>query len=418
MVRSVFSYLHTRPMTTVIDQVPVNNTNVKGDKKKNTSQRPTFRERERRFFIVPDLLAVPGTINFRIIADDYYVIVPFDTNPASSELRRAYVQYVIDPIILRYNKDIAARRVQLKTLLDERTAAGGEVSPDVFIAVARSLIAATEVSMDQTVQLDARAREARRRIAAAQDTAARESITKEMQEQRAAITDEALARLAESYERGAVLAFYFAEQLKDIQASGFDLTNFFADMLATFDPIREGGRLTENADARKRALEARKLRQAQLAANTDEAETPEAARRAALIKSLTAVDDLLRVKNYSEAEVRLREMMKEYQGEPKIFLALGQAASLSAEDATDEAVQGERLGRALTHYRNAINASSPETEPALVSRAYAAMGRIFEFFDQPREALQAFEAAIKLGPVTGGAYDEAVKGKTRLGQQK
>jgi signal transduction protein with GAF and PtsI domain len=130
---------------------------------------------------------------------------------------------------------------------------------------------------------------------------------------------------------------------------------------------------------------------------------------------MAAVDDLLRVKNYAEAETRLRTLMQEYQGEPRIFFALGQAASLSAEDATDEDVQRERLTRALTHYRNAVAKASVDIDAALMQRAYAAMGRIYEFLDTPAEAVKAFDAAIKLGSTADrAAYDEAVKGKARL----
>ncbi len=412
MVRSVVSYLHTRPLTTMIERVPVKSP----DNKKNAKQGYTPRERERRFFIVPDLLAVPGTINFRVIADDYYVIVPFNTNPTSSqELRRAYIQYVVDPIVLRYNRDVAARREQLKTLVNERMAANADASPDIFLAVMRSLVAATDARMDETARLDALTREARRKLEGATTPDARAAINRELQEGQRAASDESAAQLSEAYERGSVLAFYFAEQLKGIETSGFDISNFFADMMASFDPAREMKRLAENADARKRATEASKLRQAQAAANAGE---PDSSGRAAFIKGMSAVDDLLRVKNYAEAETRLRALMQEYQGEPRIFFALGQAASLSAEDATDEDVQRERLTRALSHYRNAINISSPDTDRALVQRAYAAMGRIYEFFENTEEALKAFDAAIKLGPVDRNAYDEASKGKARLGQQK
>ncbi|HEY0547655.1 MAG TPA: hypothetical protein VGC91_19900 [Pyrinomonadaceae bacterium] len=413
LVRGVTSYLHTRPQTTLIERVPVRSP----DNKKSTQQAYTTRERERRFFIVPDLLAVPGAINYRIIADDYYVILPFNTNPASPDLRRAYIQYVIDPIVLRYNKDVAARRAQIKTLLDERAAAKkGDISPDVFLAVMRSLVAATEARMDESARADALMNEARRILKT--DTLSpddRAAVTKGVQETQRAAADESAARLSEAYERGAVLAFYFAEQLKELEASGFDITNFFADMMATFDPAREARRLAENAEARGRAVEARKLRQARVAANSDEADT---SGRAAFIKKMSDVDDLLRDKNYREAETRLRALLPAYQGEPRIFFALGQAASLSAEDATDEDVQRERLMRALTNYRNTVNAASADTDRALVQRAYAAMGRIYEFFDNTEDALKAFDAAIKLGSLDRGAYDEAMKGKARLGGQK
>lgn len=411
MVRDVVGYLHTRPTISLIEKVQVKSS----DKKKGAKVAYEQRERARSFYIVPDLLAVPGTINLRVIADDYYVIVPFAVNPAASELRRAYIRFVIDPIIFRHSRDVIARRADVKTLLDQRIAENAEVSSDVVLAVMRSLVAATDIRMDATEQIDSLTREARSKIEKTTDVAARSDIAKELVKRRAEAKDEAADLLAEEYERGAVLAFYFAEQLEGIEVSGFDISNFFVDMITTFDPDREAKRLTENAEARKRAIDARKLRQAQLAANSD---GTDATGPGELVKSLAAVDDLLRVKNYAEAELRLRALMNDYQREPRIFFAVGQAASLSAEDATDEDVQRERLNRALASYRLAILASTPETDRALVQRTYAAIGRILEFFENDDEAIKAFDSAIKLGVVDEKAYDEAVKGKKRLTSPK
>ena len=63
-----------------------------------------------------------------------------------------------------------------------------------------------------------------------------------------------------------------------------------------------------------------------------------------------------------------------------------------------------------------MEAASPETDRALVSRAHEAMGRIHAFFDQKTEAANEFEAAIKMGDVLGGAYKAAVEGKKKLEQ--
>jgi len=101
LVRELLSYLHTRPITMSVERVLVKVPTT--DKNKNKEQRRYVpREHERRFFIVPDLLAAPGTINLRVIADDYYAIVPEGTDPASSELRRAYLRYVVDGLMLRF----------------------------------------------------------------------------------------------------------------------------------------------------------------------------------------------------------------------------------------------------------------------------------------------------------------------------
>jgi hypothetical protein len=418
MVRAVLSYLHTRPLTVASERVEVKAPTA--SKKRNAPKSYTFRQHERRFFIIPDLLAAPGAINFRIIGDTYYAVVPQGIDPSSSELRRAYLQYVIDPLILRFNREVAARRDQIRQLLDGREKAGVQVSPDIFLAVSRSLVAAADARFDETRKLEMLSRSSRSQMANTRDEATRASIGRSAQTDIAAIQDETIARLAEDYERGAVLSFFFADQLKAIESSGFDIANFFADMIASFDPVREMRRPAEYAEARQRAIAAR---QARLAARKAEEDAPtysepDAARAAALVKRLAEIEETLRLRDYVNAETSLKELLKEYAREPRVFFALAQTASLAAADATDESVQAERLNRALANYRFALEASSPETDRALISRAHEAMGRIHAFLENQAEAVKEFDAAIKIGEVRGGAYKEAIEGKRKLNQPK
>lgn len=412
MVRSLLTYLHTRPLTTSTDRVEVKNPN-----KKSKQKMYSFRQKERRFFILPDLLAAPGAINFRVIGDDYYAVVPEGTNPGSSELRRAYLQYVIDALVLRFNKDIADRREQVKQLLNERQKAGTEVSPDVFLSVSRSLVTAADARYDEARKLEILGREARARLTAAKTDAERAAIGKSAQADMKAIQDETVARLAEEYEKGAVLSFHFADQLKGIESAGFDLANFLPDMIASFDPVREAKRPSEYAETVQRANAAREARTAARRSQTElNAGEGSNTKEAALVRDLSAVEDTLRSKDYNGAETRLREMLKDYPGEPRIFFALAQTASLAASDATDEHVRDERLNRALGQYRMAVAASSPETDKAIMSRAFESMARINAFMDNTAEAVKLFDEAIKLGDVRGGAYKEALEGKKKLGQ--
>jgi hypothetical protein len=410
MVRSLLTYLHTRPITSSFERVETKN--PKKDSKEKTY---SVREKQRRFLILPDLLAARGAINFRIIGDDYYAVVPEGTDPTSSELRRAYLQYVIDALVLRFNKDIALRREQVKQVLNERQKAGAQVSPDVFLNVSRSLVTAADARYEETRKIELLSRQTRAAIAAAKTEADRASLGKSAQAEIKAIQDETIARLADEYEKGAVLSFYFADQLKGIESSGFDLANFFPDMMASFDPVRESKRLTENAEARQRGIAAREARIA-ARKSAGEVNVEGSGREAALVRDLSAVEDILRNKDYTEAEARLREMLKQYPGEARIFFALGQTANLAASDATDEPVRDERLNRALGQYRLAIAAASPETDKAIMSRAYTLMGRINEFLENKVEAAKHFDEAIKLGEVPGGAYKDAVEGKKRLTQ--
>lgn len=413
MVRGLLTYLHTRPLTFSTERVEVKTPTAK---KKSERKSYTYRQKDRRFIILPDLLAPRGAINFRVIGDDYYAIVPEGTDPTSSELRRAYLQYVIDALVLRFNKEIATRREHLRQLISEREKAKGQVTPDVFLTVSRSLVAAADARYDEVRRIDAITRNARARLQTEKDDKVRASIGVAAQAETKAIQDETIARLADEYERGALLSFFFADQLKGIETAGFDVANFFADMIASFDPAREAKRLVEYAEARKRAVAAREQR---LAARRTEAESPSQVgnlRSAGLVKELSAIEEILRLKDYNGAESRLKTLLPSYPREPRIFFALGQTASLAAADATDEQVQADRLGRALTNYRLAIEASSPDTDKAILSRAHEAIGRINAFMENKSEALKHFEEAIKIGDVRGGAYKEAIEGKRRLQQ--
>ncbi|HEX8069586.1 MAG TPA: hypothetical protein VF546_06525 [Pyrinomonadaceae bacterium] len=455
LARVVLAFLHTRPVTTVLERVA---THAPSDKQKKGAQ-PTFttREHERRFVVVPDLLAAPGAINLRVVGDDYFLALAPNVDPRVPEVRRAYLQFLIDPIVLRYNRDVAARRADLRELLkqlpsapreqatgavttattgppaataapkttEERerfidsTAAEAEYERSVFTAVTRSLVVAADAQMLAGARQRALTEEAAARLAKA-NAAERAGITQELQAARAAVEDEKTAQLADAYERGAVLAFYFAEQLREQDTSGFDLADLFADMLARFDVAREKRRLTEAAPARARALAVRqRLAEAEsaaaAAAGGDEDEQS-VARRARLVQSLDEATELIKLKKYEEAETRLKGLMPEYQGEPRIFYALGQVSYNAARDTFDEDRRAEQLGRALANYRFAVEHAQLdiEAERALASRAHVAMGRILAFLDRNDEALKEFDAALQLGDVPSGAYREAGVEKSKL----
>ena len=416
MVRAVLSYLHTRPILVTNERVRVKSP----DNKKNAQTAYTYRQHERRFFIVPDLMAAPGAVNFRVIADDYYAIVPEGTDLSSSELRRAYVQFVIDPLVLKFNKEIAARREQVKQLIDARAKAGGESSTDVFTVVSRSLVAAADARFEESQRLAQLTDLQRLRLQKARDDAARAAIAKESQASRAAIGDETVARLAEDYEQGALLDFYFADQFRDVGVSGFDIASFLGDMVAGFDPGREGKRLLETADARARARAARKAHPAYsvwlIDPGAESRDAADTSRSSALTRSLREVETLLQAKNYETAETRLKALLQENPGDARLLFTLGQTASLWARDTTDDDLQSQRLNRALANYRLATQAAAPETDKALLSRAHEAMGRILAFLERNDEAMKEFEAAIKLGEVNGGAYRDAMEGKRKLAQ--
>jgi hypothetical protein len=411
MIKTVLNYLHTRPVASTVERVRVPAT---GDKKKD-AQKPKFTEyvHDRRFLVVADPLAAPGAVNFRVVGDDYYVVIPPGVDPSSSEVRRAYLQYVVDPLVHRFNRDIALKRADVQGILDERAKlTPGGASPSVFDAVARSLVVAADARIGAQARLADLQSRAASRLQASKDSE-RAALTKEVQEERASIEDDTTAQLADAYERGAVLAFYFAEQLKEQESAGFDFSDAIPDVLARLDAARELRRPEEYAAARARVAAAREKSMKE-AMSVSPADANEAARRAGLVKSLDEVSRMLQSRDYAGAEVRLRAMLQEYQGEPRVFFALGQTWSTGAADAANDETRDARLNNALINYGNAIQNADRDNDLSLISRAHVARGHIFAFLERNDEALKEFDAALKIGEVSGGAYNEALAAKKKL----
>ena len=47
----------------------------------------------------------------------------------------------------------------------------------------------------------------------------------------------------------------------------------------------------------------------------------------------------------------------------------------------------------------------------MLSLSYVALAKIYKFYDEKGMAIALFDAAIKVGNVTGGAYGEALNAK-------
>ena len=415
MARGVLAYLNTRPETRIVERVNVPSA-AQGKKKDEKKVTTSLRERERRFRVVPDLLAAPGAINLRAVGDDYFAIVPPDSDPRLSETRRAYVQFVVDPLVARFSREVAARRPDIKLLLEaEQARRGRTFGPDVFLVVARSLVAAADARMDELVRLTAQRLETSQRLQTAADQAAKDAALKDSKERQAAIQDSTTAQLAEAYERGAVLSFHFADQLRGFEGAGFDVSNYVPDMVAAFTVERERKRPAEFAPVVARVRESRRRTAAARAAEPAEA-PPADARRAALVKSLNDVGELLRVRNYEEANARLAALKGEYRDEPLVYFTLGQAASLSAQEAIDEALQAERLNAALGHFRQTILFATPETDRSIVLRAHLSSGRILAHLERREEALREFDSVIGATQPADRLHQEALAEKKKLGQ--
>lgn len=406
MLSSLLDYLHTKPELVYFEKTKVEIPNPKNPKKKVPAIKTV--DKERRFFIVPDLLATAGTVNFRNIGDDYYAITPTNTNLRNSEIRRAYLQFILDPLILKNGKDIIPFRDGIKSLLEDRRKAGTEVSPDIFLAVLRSLIAAVDAREIEYLRVQSATILARRKIDLAQGVEAKKAISAKLNADKQVFADETSLDLSEAYERGAILAFYFADQLKGLEDSGFDISSSLRDMILSIDPAKEKDRLPQFAEARKRASMAREERKKK--AEEMKLKNQADYERAKILKvKLEEIDKLVQTKEFAEAETQLNKLLDEFPGESSIYYALGRVASLSASNKVfDESLRDKRLEDAKLHYSNAIRSANEDTDPALIQLCYVALGRIFAFYDETNYAIQIYQTALKFGKADEKAYQEAL----------
>ena len=404
MVSDLLDYLHTRPETTFVERKKIET--LKTGSKKQTIEKIESVLRERRFFVVPEMLIASDSVIFLNIRDDYHVIVPADKDLSSSEARRAFLQFVVDPLVYRNSKDIATIRDAVKGILDERRKTDPTVSPDVFLTISRSLIAAIDARQEEYVKTAIGLDQARRKIDAVKTDAERREVTASLEKIRQAAADETALRLSEDYEKGAVLAFYFADALRGVEDSGFDIASSLREMIASFDASKEKGRLEANADARKRALASREARRTNTA-STPVIDNPVTAKLLEISKTIDARD-------FAKAQSELKVLLAKNPGDARIYYSIGRVASLAAEGETDADVQAQKLLDAKTAYSNVLNVKNATTDPALLSQTYVNLARIYAFMDSRDMAVQLYDKAIQIGDVPDGAYREALAGKQKL----
>ena len=405
MVNELLSYLRTKPQLYIVERVTTETQRTKRTTLKNVETR----ERERKFTIVPELLAPAGTINFVNVKDDYYVVLTPETDLVLSDVRRAFLQFVVDPIVISHAKDIGTIRDGVKKLLDEQRAANPAVSADVYLTISRSLVAAIDAKQLESVKVKIATDQARAKIAAMGGNDPTKEVFNALEKFKSEAADERDLRLSEDFEKGAVLSFYFADQLKGVEESGVDIAAAMREMILSFDPAKEAGRYEKYADARKRAIALREKRREN--AGTTVATVVENPVTNKLLEIQKTVD----AKDYKKAEADLRDLLKENPNEPRVFYNLGRVASLTAVGLDDAEQQAAKLLEAKVSYENVVRISQKQTvDPALLSLSYVALAKIFEFYDNLQIASGLYDAAIRLGDMTGGGFKEAMAAKQRL----
>ncbi len=405
MVLEVLDYLHTRPELTFFERIKTE-TPAKGKKKK--IETIETREFNRSFQIVPEKLAPKSTVNFLNIRDKYIAVVSPETDLSSSDVRRAYLQFVLDPLVLKNARSISTHRDGIKSLLDGRRKAGKFVSPDTVLVVSRSLVAAADAREEEFRRKNLATSQARKKIELLENEEQKKAVVAELERVSKILEDESALQLSEAYEDGAVLAFYFAEKLKGIEDSGFDIAASLKDWIAEIDTKLEKNRLEENKEARARAVAERDKRRTTAVIETTLVTNP-------LTEALLKIDKDIEAKNLTRAENDLDALLKKYpSGAARIYYSLGRVASKSAEGLEESKDINVRLIKAKGFFEKVLDSATASTDGELISLAYVSLGRIYEFYDQNEYAVKLYETAMQFGSVDGEGFKKAFEAKQKL----
>lgn len=363
--------------------------------KSNDEEAP---KRVRQFVVLPDLLNSTGAANLRIVRDTYYLLLGPTTEPNVDAMRRGFLTFVIDPLTEKQVKEVAQIRGPLRKLMESR---GKSLDQEyekrtAFYLITDSLVRASDARLDVLGQAT----------------------------RRASTEDEAIYDMSLGYDHGAVLVYHFYEQMKAFEAVGVNLRDYYPSMLENIDFEREGKRLKDYAD---RLARVKKLRAE--AALTPPPAPPTTISNAdeKVLGRIVEADRLLKARNYAEARAVLEAALKERPDNARVLFGLGDVMSKQASTLDDSDRVEEALYAAIEYYKLAAKNASPESEKWLAQRSYVAAAKILDFIAENNpnvaektsaEAATAYELALKLGKIEGGAYDEAEKAVQQRAQKK
>jgi len=408
MVSELLDYLHTKPQTIYAEKVKVQADRAK--KRAPALKKTEIREHDRRFVVVPEMLAPAGNVQFLNIRDDYYVILPPDTDLSVSDARRAFIQYVVDAIVLTHATEMSTIIPGVKQLLDERRKINPSISPDAFLAVSRSLVAAIDAKELEYAKITSATYLTRQKIAGLKTDDEKRKVTADLEKFKQAQADETASRLSDDYENGAVLSFYFGQQLHVMEEAGFDIAASMREMLLSFDPAKESNRLAEFAEARKRAAAARESRK------NSPTVTEFASVENPVTTKLIEIEKTIADKDFAKASADLQALLKANPNDSRIYYNLGRVDMLQAAVMTDPDEQAKKIIEAKNAYAGVLTSATAVTDRALLSLAYVALARIYEIEDNKEYAVKLYDKAIELGDIPGGGRKQAIEGKQRLVQ--
>lgn len=382
-IGTVLNYLHTEP---ILELPPypaalraAQEANRERVKKKLKPEFPS--NRIRQFVIAPDLLNATSAANLRIVRDTYYLLLGPSSIPNVEAIRRGYITFIVEPLTDSLVKEVAAIGAPLRQLMESR---GKNLDTEyakrnAYYLITDSFVRAVDTRMDVL------------------GLAALGQISE----------DEAIYRLSQAYDRGAVLVFHFYDQIKAAEKVGVNIQDYYASLLANINFEKEAKRLDVYADR----IAKHKASRAEVSAGLSEK----------ISAQVIQADNLLKAKKYDEAGAILISALKEDRQNARVLYGIAEVTSKKAAAIEDADIVEEMLYAAVEYYRQAaMNAT--DSEKWLAQRSYVNAAKILDFIasNNPNlseklsvDAKAAYELAFKMGKIEGGAFEEAEKALTQ-----
>lgn len=308
---------------------------------------------DRKAILIPDLLNAKNIVNARNLEHTYYIVAGPTDDPAANyrQLQHEYLHVLVDPLIDKFGA-ILLKNHDLLTMAQNQPRLKGQYQNNYLLIVTESLIESLLLRLHPPEDLD--------------------------------------SELVRLFREGFVLAPYFYRRIEQYEAN--ELLSFPVYAETLFQGIRES-EIKADRDTIAEAEKKIKERQAD-ERQAEQKMVEEQARREKIGMLLREAGSLLREGNYSVAEEKLQQLLREDPQNGNAHFYLGQAA-----------FQTHKYEEAFQYYEKA--AGLPNTADWVRALCWVRMGRYLASQGRFDLARTHFDRVLKMEGDLRGAREAA-----------
>ncbi len=320
---------------------------------------PTSGYTGRKFQVFVELMAPPNQVHTRSFADEYFVVVTPTPEPQIADIRRAYLYYLLDPLSLKYAKQVKEKNGLLQ-FAQPAPALDAFYKEDFYLLTTACLVRAVDARL-MTGSADVK-----------QQT------------------------VDQAFREGFILTPYFYEHIPKYETQEKAMRLYYPDMIQAIDLRREDKRLMDVQWVEAKAAKTFRV--------TTEVKKPVLS---GALKTLEDAEDLYNQKQYPKAKEKFTLALQESDSRTvhaKSYFGLARIAALSREFEMSEKLFEKTLEL------------SPDAEIKAWSLVY--LGRMLFSVNEIDPALERYKAALAVEGAPERARLAAEKGLQEASAKK